>query len=142
LDQQRVAEIESKDSEIKGKHARVTALEDALSRKHPHDAHLERTVYDAVAKLTGQEITFLGWLLDHGRAGNSPIQASGFRGIPSSVAEKTGHFLITFESYRPGDGAIETDRFYYINPTVRDVLKNTLYPPRPVPPSTTSGNSN
>jgi hypothetical protein len=97
--------------------------------KHPHEEHMERKVRDAISKLDDDEKRFIDWLLAAGRASNGQIQAAGFRLVPNSIIEKTGPLLIGFESYCPGNGLVEMDRFYSINPKTEKALKNVLYPP-------------
>jgi hypothetical protein len=106
---------------------------DATSRvdrplKHPQEEHIEREIRNAISRLDDNERRFIGWLLVAGRANNGQIQTAGFRLVPNSITEKTGPLLIGFESHRPGNGLVEMDRFYFINPRAEEAMKNVLYP--------------
>jgi hypothetical protein len=96
--------------------------------KHPQEERVEREIRNAISKLDDNERRFIDWLLIAGRANNGQIQTAGFRLVPNSITEKTGPLLIGFESQRPGNGLVEMDRFYFINPTAETPIKNVLYP--------------
>ena len=90
---------------------------------------MAKQVQDAIKKLNDNERRFLDWLLSVGRAGNGQIQAAGFRLVPNSITEKTSVLLIGYDSHRPGNGLVEMDRFYYVNPKAEPAMKRLLYPP-------------
>jgi hypothetical protein len=108
----------------------VSDLQQQLARRHPHDTDMEAAAGKAISNLNDIEVRFLGWLLKMNRPGQAQILTEGYRGVPNSITEKTGGLLIAFESYRPGNGLVEMDRFYYINPKAEQAIKNVLYPPR------------
>ncbi len=140
LDQQRVSEIDGKDSVIAErdsvltkKQEQVRELEGALSKKHPHDEHLENKAWSMFENLEIPERNFITWLLDAGEANNARVQIAGFREVAATLAHRT--HLLDYTPIKPGNGLVEMDRIYRINPSYREALKNVLrFPSRPVTP--------
>ena len=112
-----------------------SALEQERARKHPHDEHLSRTIGEALQKLDPHEREFIRHLLDVHKMNNADIHNAGFNRVPNMILGKTGGLLLHFVPYCPGNGLIEMDRTYSINPETQDAIKNILYPLRPVTPT-------
>ena len=55
------------------------------------------------------------------------VQGQGFRGEPESILEKTSTLLIGFESIRPGNGLVEMDRIYHVNPKSEQAIKKRSF---------------
>jgi len=130
-----VKEFQAKDAALNEYAKKVAVLEEALSKKHPHDEYLETRVRDALGKLEERERQFIVWLFNNGHANNALIHTAGFTGLPESIINKTGEaHLLYYDPIRPGNGLVEMDRLYDINPKFSPALKDVLYPPRPVTP--------
>jgi hypothetical protein len=111
-----------------------TALQQEIARKHPHDEHKEKPIAEALHKLNDPAHKFLAWLLHTNRAGNVQIFSSGFHGIPGEILANQGATqLLTYEVIRSSNGT-EIDRAFSINPEFAPILRETLYPARPVTP--------
>jgi hypothetical protein len=108
--------------------ATIRGLKEELARKHPYDEQAEGIVRKAISKLGDAEVRFLAWLLTVDRPGQGQVQGQGFRGVPESILEKTSLLLIGFQPICPGNGLVEMDRIYYINPKSEQAIKNVLYP--------------
>jgi hypothetical protein len=106
----------------------IRSLKEELARKHPHDEQAETAVRKAISKLDDAEVRFLGWLLQMERPGQGIVQRQGYRGASESILEKTSTLLVGFESVRPGNGLVEIDRIYYVNPKSEQAIKNVLFP--------------
>lgn len=115
----------------------VRLLAQQSARKHPHDEHLEARVREEMGKLDERQKEFVRYLMDHTQMNNNAVHMAGFSGVPDQVMRMTQHFLVTYESVRPGNGLVERDRLYRINPAALDALRHVLYSPlRPVTPPT------
>jgi hypothetical protein len=140
LDQRRVSEIQARDDAVSGHRSTILALRDDLAKKHPHDERKEALIRDAMQKLSDQERRCLEWIANCPRVGNPELYQGGFTGeIARAIDSKTGPIirLLVYESFRPGNRTVETDRIYSVNSEVLAALKNVLYPPpRPVTPPT------
>jgi hypothetical protein len=126
-------EIERGKDALAGAVRKSKALEEELSRKHPHDAHLETQVVEALQKLNEHERRFVRWLLDSGRIPSGRVQTAGFHGLQEQLNQRAGIDLITHEIERAANG-MEIDRSHEINPSYLLALKNVLHPPRPNAP--------
>jgi hypothetical protein len=119
--------IVDKEAELAQHKDKISTLETAQARKNPYDEHLDRTIREALAKLDLKQQEFVRHLLDAHRMNNADVHNAGFPTIPNLVIGKTGQTLIHFDSHRPGNGLIEMDRFYYINPGNREAIRNVLH---------------
>jgi hypothetical protein len=106
----------------------IRGLKEELARKHPYDEQAEAAVRKAISKLGDAEVRFLAWLLTVDRPRQGQVQGQGFRGEPDSILQKTSTLLIGFEPICPGNGLVEMDRIYYVNPKSEPAIKNVLYP--------------
>lgn len=138
LDRQRKAELQAKENDLAKTRTREIELKELLSAKHPHDEYLQSAVSDALGRLSDRERDFVRWLLDATRAGQGQIHEAGFTSHVEAlgVLRKTANIqLLTYDSFRPGNGQVEMDRFYQINPGLVNALRNVLHSPlRPVTP--------
>jgi hypothetical protein len=126
--------IRSQQLATEGGAQRIAAFEVAIARKHPHDEHKEVQVAKALAELNeAQRRTFV-WLLDAGEATRGKLQGMGLDAEYFSHREGFPP-LLTQRSLFSGNGAVELERFYSINPTMVESLRNVVYPPpRPATP--------
>lgn len=127
------ASRQSAEFALAGKTTEAQRLQWALAQKHPHDKRKEAEIEKALATLNTQEREALAWLLNAGETRRGKLQA---RGLNADALFENGEFppLLAYRSERPGNGTVEMDRFYYVNPNMVDALRNVLYPPRPVAP--------
>ena len=100
-----------------------------MRRKHPHDEKKESDIRTALDGITETQRDTFAWLLDAGEANRGTLQ---MRGLDADSFYNRRDFprLLGFKSFRPGNGTVEMDRFYYINPEMKDALRNVLYPPK------------
>ena len=106
----------------------IRGLKEELACKHPYDEQAKAAVRKAISKLEDAEVRFLAWLLTVDRPRQGQVQGQGFWGEPASILQKTSTLLIGFEPICPGNGTVELDRIYYINPKNEQAIKNVLYP--------------
>jgi hypothetical protein len=108
----------------------LAGCREQLAKKNPHDTEKERQVALALTKLDEREREFLKWLLTAGTANNGEIQRIGHGRTPNDINTKISPLrLLTYDSFRPGNGTVEMDQFHKINPVMELALKNVLYPP-------------
>ena len=129
LDQNRTSEIAAKESRINSSQIKISELTGLLSKKHPHDVHKEAEVTKALAAMNTQQIAALTKLLDAGEMPRGHLQAMG---LDADKMLNRNDFppLLTYRSFRPGNGTVEMDRFYSINPNMVESLRNVIYSSR------------
>ena len=126
LDQQRVAEIQSRNSEIRTKQDRVTALEEALSKKHPHDEHKERQLLTLLGSFTEKERDALSWLLDNGETRDHDLPNTDDTHEAINKGCKTSPQLVIRRiEHLPGGNP----SYYRINPNYESAIRDFFHPP-------------
>lgn len=132
LDERRKSEIllvkDSALKEVLTRDEQISSLRSILAAKHPHDDHKEEVARELFARLSPQEKETIKFLLDAGEASRGMLQSHGLNADPI-VAKSELSPLLAYRSIRPGNRTVETDRSYYINPEMKDALRNVLYPP-------------
>jgi hypothetical protein len=129
VNRRRDDELSQAQKSIEALRQELREKEEALGRQHPHDKQLERKIQENLATLSPEEIRMIEYLLEVGQADNSELHQRGLRMAGPSLLERTGRLFVTYTSICPGNGLIEMDRIYSINPQNAQAIKNVLYPP-------------
>jgi len=119
------------DAEMQSRHAdllsNIEGLKSTLSRKHPHDEHKEAQVKTVLSCLSEVERRAIIWLLDAGKVSRGRLQQMGFN-ADLMMNNRECSVLLAYDSHCPGNGTVELDRFYYINPNMTDAVRNVIHP--------------
>src|SRR5262249_24842112 len=126
--QKAVGDAEEKAFRIASLEGDIRQKDEEIRKKHPHDTMKEHAIQVAWNELSEAQRAAFAWLLDAGEASRGAIS---MRGLDADALHQKPGFppLLVFRSFRPGNGMVEIDRFYSINPEMRDALRNVLYLP-------------
>lgn len=109
-------------------HYEVSDVRNRRLHRSPFDEHVQADIRETLLILQPKEKDFLVWLLKVGRVYGPQIVHDGFESESISVTQKTGALLVGFEAIKPGNGLMEMGRVYFINPSLKDPLKEALFP--------------
>lgn len=117
--------VQQKSTDLESAANRIARLEEELLKKHPHDAYKEGRATEALECLNDTEREVIRWLLDSGKVSRGLLQQRGLNA--DAVHGKMQARLLLYDSFRPGNGTVEMDRFYYVNPEFLNALRAVLY---------------
>ena len=115
-------------AELNTKAAEMATIHESASRKHPHEEKKEADIRKAFAELSQIQRDAFAWLLDAGETPRGTL--AQHHGLDADRLYDTAGFprLLLYKSVRPGNGTVELNRLYYINPDFKNALQNVLYP--------------